>query len=252
MPGGELGEVPGDHRLPRLRSLGIAVAVGAEQQREQRRGPQVVRGGAEGGNRRQLAQARRAVTVEQVVAADRGPGAAVRPDGEQVAVTDLRADQPAAGDQRDEQGGTVGDGRAVAGLLERGQFRRRVRVRRYVERHRFAPPRDDGLGQPVAQHGGPFQAPRLLAGLGRESPDHRAGRADRQLGAGGAAEVAVMAVPVGDRDDDPVRLVDGQGLDAVLVGQAARVMRSPAGCAGDGPPGDREAFARHGRQMMVS
>ena len=183
MPGGELGDVPGDHRLPRLLGLGIAVAVGAEQQREQRRGSEVVRGGAEGGHRRRLAQARRAVAVEQVVPADRGPGAAVRPDGEQVTVTDLRADQPAVGDQRDEQGGAVGDVRTVAGLLECGQLRRRVRMRRDVERHRLAPPRDDGLGQPVAQRGGPFRAPWPLASVGREPLDHRAGRADRQLGA---------------------------------------------------------------------
>ena len=48
VPGGELGQVPGDPRLPRLLGLGVAVSVGGEQQRDQRHRPQVVRAGPEG------------------------------------------------------------------------------------------------------------------------------------------------------------------------------------------------------------
>ena len=247
MPGGELGEVPGDHRLPRLLGLGIAVAVGAEQQCEQRRGPQVVRGGPEGGHRRRLAQARRSVAVEQVVPADRGPGPAVWPDGEQVTVTDLRADQPAIGDQRDEQGGTVGDVRAVADLLERGQLRCRVRMRRDVERHRLAPPRDDGPGQPVAQRGGSFR-PHGCSPASAVSPSTTAqAAATASLEPGGAAEVAVMTVPVGDRDHDRARMVDGQGLGG-CPDWAGRGRRGrPRGPCRSWPARWRGAFVRHGR-----
>ena len=115
--------------------------------------------------------------VEQVVTADRGPRAAIRLDGEQVTVADLRADQPAAGDQRDEQGGAVGDARAR---------RRPARARTApppctdAPRGQAPPPRAIARRWPRAAGRrsavGPLRAPRLLGCAGREPLDHRAGR----------------------------------------------------------------------------
>src|SRR5437868_9851383 len=111
--GGELGQVPAHARLPRLVGQGVAVSVGGEQQRRQRHLAQVVRAGPERRQRVRLAQAGRPPPVEPVIARHRGEGTAIGAHSEHVAVADLRAHQPPAGDGGDEQGGPVGEiGRA--------------------------------------------------------------------------------------------------------------------------------------------
>src|SRR5215475_62830 len=107
--GGEVGQVPAHAGLPRLVGLGVAVSVGGQQQRRQRHLAQVVRAGPERRQRVRLAQAGRPPPVEPVIAGDGGEGAAVGPDGEHVAVADLGAHRPPAGDHGDEQGGAVGN-----------------------------------------------------------------------------------------------------------------------------------------------
>jgi hypothetical protein len=58
--------------------------------------------------------------------------------------------------------------------------------------------------------------------------------------------MTVMTVPVGDRDHDRARMIDGQGLGAVLIGHATGVVRGPAGRPDHGPPGGGGALVRHG------
>src|SRR5690242_18225009 len=65
--GGELGQVPAHAGLPGLVRLGVAVPVGGEQQRRQRRLAQVMRAGAERCQRVRLAQAGRPPPVEPVI-----------------------------------------------------------------------------------------------------------------------------------------------------------------------------------------
>src|SRR5690348_13362668 len=66
--GGELGQVPAHAGLPGLVGLGVAVPVGGEQQRRQRRLAQVVRAGPKRRQRVRLAQAGCPPPVEPVVA----------------------------------------------------------------------------------------------------------------------------------------------------------------------------------------
>ena len=110
VPGGELGQVPGQGGLPRVADLRVAVAVGAQQQRQQRLGAQVPGAGPEGADRAGLAQAGGVVAVQVGVPADRGPGSAVGPDRRRRSPSPICAQtSQLRGDQRDDQGGAVGN-----------------------------------------------------------------------------------------------------------------------------------------------
>ena len=207
--GGELGQVPAHAGLPGLVGLGVAVPVGGEQQRRQRHLAQVVRAGPERRQRVRLAQAGGPPPVEPVIARDGGEGAAVGPDGEHVAVADLRAHQPPAGDHGDEQGGAVGDQGRVVREAEDELLLLRVGPRPELIGDGGAPAGQCCLGHLLAGQRG-----LLVSGGVRGQPRGRAGRhlagdVDGQRGPVGAAEVADVPVPVGDRGDDAARARPG-------------------------------------------
>src|SRR6266702_8212021 len=251
--GGELGQVPAHAGLPRLVGLGVAVSVGGQQQRRQRHLAQVVRAGPERRQRVRLAQAGRPPPVEPVIARHRDEGTAIGAHGEHVAVADLRAHQPSGGDHGDEQGGAVGDHGRVGREVEDEPLLRRVGPHLELIGDRGAPVSHHGPGQPL-----PGQRGLLVSGGVRGQPGGRVGRhpagdADGQRGPVGAAEMADVAVPVGDRDDDTAGPV--LAGHRVLVGQAAGPVGRSPGAAGDHLPGGdlvRGAVCGHGGQTIVS
>ena len=233
--GGELGQVPAHAGLPRLVGLGVAVSVGGEQQRRQRHLAQVVRAGPERRQRVRLAQAGRPPPVEPVIARHRGEGTAIGAHGEHVAVADLRAHQPPGGDHGDEQGGAVGDHGRVGRTVEDELLLHRVGPHLELSGDRRTPVSHHGPGQLLP---GPFGL--LVSGGVRGQPGGRLGRrpagdVDGQRGPVGAAEMADVAVPVGDRDDDTAGPV--LAGHRVLVGQAAGPVGRSPGAAGDHLPG---------------
>src|SRR6185437_10926084 len=255
--GGELGQVPAHAGLPRLVGLGVAVSVGGEQQRRQRHLAQVVRAGPERPQRVRLAQAGRPPPVEPVIARHRGEGTAIGAHGEHVAVADLRAHQPSGGDHGDEQGGAVGDHGRVGQTVEDELLLHRVGPQLELTGDRRTPVSHHGPGELLP---GPFGL--LITGIvrgqhgGRRGP-RPAGDVDGQRGPVGAAEMADMAVPVGDRDDDTA----GPALAGhrILVGHAADPVGRSPGTAGDHLPGRDlargatcSAVCGHSGQTIVS
>ncbi len=140
------GEVLAERTWPPLDHLRVAVAVGGEQHGDELVVRRVDRGDPEVGTRIGPAQAGRDQAVELRVGRDWFDGLAVTADAHNVAISDLRQDQPAVQDHGKQQSGAIGDGGVITGmpvrLLGLGK-----RVAFDIGEHCLPPPAHNGRHQ---------------------------------------------------------------------------------------------------------